>query len=520
MTQTEIISLLNPQRVTIIGSERSATTLVYDSRKVIPGCVFVALRGLTTDGHHYINDALQMGAHSIICETFDRNQIPTGFEGAIVEVDNTRKALAALAHAWHGYPSRHLRVIGVTGTNGKTTTTFIARKFFEARGETVGIIGTTGNFIGNQQIPTDFTTPEAPELCTLFAQMHNAGVTTVVMEVSSHALMMERVSGTTFAGAIFTNLTQDHLDFHSTMEEYAFAKKRLFDMLPPEAVAVVNHDDAYSDFMVRDCRAKTLIRFGRSASCDVLIQHEHLHLQSTDCIVTIGQTAVPNPVEIPVTIALVGRFNIDNMAGCLGLMWGLGWNNVAEISRVFSLLQPAPGRMQRLFLPNGAVAIVDYAHTPDALEKALLSCREILQSSDDNKPGTLWCVFGCGGDRDRTKRPKMGKIAAMIADKIITTSDNPRTEDPRQIIQEIVQGIPTEHRDDIRMMTDRAQAIRYALSLAQPGDLVLIAGKGHENYQIIGKEKIHFDDCEEILQFCHAHSGSTAISTGTYGLSQ
>jgi UDP-N-acetylmuramyl tripeptide synthase len=555
-------------------------SLCYDSRKVQHGSVFVAIRGLTVDGHTFIPAALQAGATVIVAEGLEgekeqaiENKSTTntlaaqhsrGQQAVFILVSDSRKALAVLAHTWYGEPSKHLRVFGVTGTNGKTTTTFVLKALIEACGgangvmtngksngtnngtsnnmshptpETVGIIGTTGNYIGGEMLPADFTTPEAPELCALLYEMKQRGATSVVMEVSSHALALERVYGTTFAGAVFTNLTQDHLDFHGTMEHYAAAKRKLFDMLPSEAIAVVNGDDERAAFMVRGTHARTILTVGRAEQNIIKISHEELSITSTAFALVI------NGVAYPFQMNLVGRFNVDNAVGCLALCYALSHliankQSIPEQSvpqpsaphlsaseqirlpadRIIACLQdglktasPAPGRMQRVPLPNGAAAIVDYAHTPDALEKALLTCRELLtselltnQQQDNAPPARLVCVFGCGGNRDRTKRPKMAAIAARLADVVIVTNDNPRMEDPNAIVEDILAGIPPERRTATSVQTDRAAAIGQALTSLQHGDIALIAGKGHENYQIVGAERLHFDDLEQVTSYIQA----------------
>jgi len=514
-------------------------SLQYDSRKCRSGAVFVAIEGLSVDGHDFIPQAISNGARVVVCERLPKQALKEQLAGAdpnllVVHVQDSRKALAALAHAWYAEPSKRVNVFGVTGTNGKTTTTFALKALLSALGENVGIIGTTGNYIGTEKLPTEFTTPEAPELCTLFDTMIQRGATSIVMEVSSHALALSRVHGVRFAGAIFTNLTQDHLDFHGTMEQYASAKKMLFDMLPPEAVAVGNADDAYCEFMLSKSPALQRCTVGRTPSATVRISNEELGITHTRFMLTFGGEQAQS-----FETSLVGRFNVDNIAGCLALCHTLYASQqskhqskaalLSSLQAATLLAQPAPGRMQRIALPNGAAAVVDYAHTPDALEKALLACRDIQSSAQSSaqdsfsatkntsntSPNTsprLVCVFGCGGNRDRTKRPAMGAIAARLADVVIVTSDNPRNEDPHEIVRDIVEGITrtpnAERRAEPVVIVERREAIRYALSLvlqaSDSQDIVLIAGKGHEDYQLIGNEKLHFDDVEEVQTFIRA----------------
>ena len=488
-------------RYTLLGDAhalaRGVRSVQYDSRRCEEDSLFVAIRGLRFDGHDFIDDAIARGARFIVAE--EERETPKNV--ALALTHDTRQALADIAHIWFDYPSEKMRVFGVTGTNGKTTCTFILRRLLEAMGETVGVIGTTGNYIADEALPSEFTTPESLELCELLTTMRKRGATSVAMEVSSHALALERVRGVRFAGAIFTNLTQDHLDFHGTMEEYALAKKRLFDMLSEDAVAVVNGDDAASSLMLSDSRAARAITFGRSADAEARIANERLSFARTHLSLNFKRKDSTSAV-VDVNIPLIGEFNCDNFAACAALVWGLGMP-LEDLRRAAQeRVEGAPGRMQRLPLLEGkAVAIVDYAHTPDALEKALQACRRLREQAAESEAshgGRIICVFGCGGDRDRTKRPKMGAIAATLADAVILTSDNPRTEDPLTIIDDILAGIPPERFSAIVVLPERREAIRAAVAQTQAGDIALIAGKGHETYQIIGAKKIHFDDAEEI----------------------
>lgn len=470
---------------------RAVTSVQYDSRKCTEDALFVAVPGLQADGHDFIRQAIERGARVIVAER--DVEVPTNV--SLVLVPESRKVLAQMAHIWHDKPSTKLRVFGITGTNGKTTCTFILKHLLEAMGEKVGIIGTTGNYIGNDIIPSTFTTPEAPELCALLNEMRKRGATSVVMEVSSHALSLDRVHAMTFAGAIFTNLTQDHLDFHGTMDGYALAKKMLFDMLPTDAIAVGNADDERCDFMLQDTEAAHRLRFGRSKSADVWIAEERLSFTRTELSLHIRNANSESILET--SMPLIGKFNCDNLAACVALVVALGCEADVLNDAIKNRVQGAPGRMQRLMLLNGqAVAIVDYAHTPDALEKALLACRELRDTSA--LKGRVFCVVGCGGNRDRTKRPKMGAIAAGLADAVTLTSDNPRNEDPLAILDDMLAGVPKEKFMATTVLADRREAIRHAVAQAQNGDIVLIAGKGHENYQILGTERIHFDDVEEV----------------------
>lgn len=459
---------------------RIITSVEYDSRRCSAGSMFVAVQGIGADGHTYIGDAVGRGASVVVCE----HPVEAGDDVTVVVVENSRRALALLCHRWYDEPARDMTIIGVTGTNGKTTTTFILKSLFESRGEKVGLIGTTGNYIGEEVLATDYTTPEAPELAALLARMRDAGIRTVVMEVSSHGLALDRVAGIRFAGAIFTNLTQDHLDFHPTMEAYAAAKKKLFDGLGAEAVAIVNGDDPHGAFMLSNCPARRFL-CGRAAAGDVRILHERFFLAETEF-----SLAMEHREPLVFVIPLIGRFNVENAAACAAYCLATGWQPELLVEAM-SHIRPARGRMERVVLPGGAVAVVDYAHTPDALEKALHTCRELVPPG-----GRLVCVFGCGGDRDRTKRPVMGGIASRLADVVIVTNDNPRREYPRSIIDDILGGVSGDV--PLHVIEDRAEAIAAAVTDSRPGDILLVAGKGHETYQIVGDRRFHFDDLEEV----------------------
>ncbi len=457
------------------------TSVECDSRRCGPGALFVAVASPEADGHDYIADAIRRGAKAVVCE-----RLPEAAGSVtIIHAVDSRKVLAAMCHRLHDYPARGMTVIGVTGTNGKTTTTFLLKSLLEARGERVGLIGTTGNYIGEEVLPANYTTPEAPELAALLARMRDAGIRTVVMEVSSHGLVLDRVYGMEFSGAIFTNLTQDHLDFHATMENYALAKKKLFDMLAPGAIAVSNGDDPYGAWMLQSSPAATKLLFGRKTENGIVIANEEYGLTSS-AFELYRSGCEPLRLAVP----LVGRFNVENVTACIGLCLAMGIAE-EELAEAVARIRPARGRMERIALPNGAVAIVDYAHTPDALEKALLASRELLRAQ-----GRVACVFGCGGDRDRTKRPLMGHIAWNLADAVIVTNDNPRRESPESIVADILGGMPDGHH--VQVMPDRAGAIAAAVAWSRSGDIILVAGKGHETYQIVGEVRLHFDDCEEV----------------------
>lgn len=467
-------------------------SIEHDSRKCGADSLFIAIKGTTTDGHNFIHTAIQNGAKAIICE-----YLPDILHDNVVyvTVDNSRQYAADIAHEFYDYPANRLKIIGVTGTNGKTSVTFILRNLLEASGYKCGIIGTTGNYIGNHYLPTSYTTPEAPELVQLLHQMVSEGMDYVCMEVSSHALIMHRVRGIRFTAALFTNLTHDHLDFHGTMDEYAKAKKILFDMLPDDALAIVNADSNYAHFMVKDTKA-TKFFVGTQTHCDTVIHSVYTALSGSDFSLTFNHSHCLSR-DVPFSVPLIGFFNIENIALCLALAveLGISYHSIQEIAPI---LRGAPGRMESLSLPSGAIAIIDYAHTPDALEKVLLSCRHILQTLTDNS-GKIITVFGCGGDRDKAKRPLMGHIASIHSDYVTITNDNPRTESPNAIAHDILKGfsrmLPTE------IILDRKQALAFALSLASFGDIVLIAGKGHESTQIIGTNHYTFNDKEIVADY-------------------
>ncbi len=474
--------------------EIEISSIQYDSRKCTEGSLFIALRGTKSDGHDFIGKAIQNGAIAIVCEKFPETLSSENL--TIIQVANTRETLAVISHTWFDEPTKNMRVIGVTGTNGKTTITFIMKSLFEAFGEMTGIIGTTGIFFAKTKIEATHTTPESLELAGIFRLMKDAGVRNVIMEVSSHALHQHRADCINFDSALFTNLTHDHLDYHQTMEEYAKSKKILFDMLTQNSTAMVFDNSPFSDFMISDTKATHKYLIGRTERSDIKITRENLDLFFSSYNLTFSKNTLVDAVLTDLKTKLVGRFNIDNSAICLA--WFLLKGYSPEMTRAFiGKANGAPGRMQRIKMKNGAVALVDYAHTPDALEKALLSCRDILITAG-KKDSKLISVFGCGGDRDKTKRPIMGQISSQISDISIVTSDNPRTENPEAIIDDIYSGISSGLLNKTHRIPNRHKAIEFAVRAANSGDIILVAGKGHENYQIIGIEKTHFDDCEEL----------------------
>lgn len=452
--------------------------LVYDSRRIGRGDCFFAASGTQCDGHDYIEAAVAAGARAVVCE-----RMPERLDPAVcyVAVSDTQAAMAAMAAAFYDHPSRQLRLVGITGTNGKTTTATLLYDLFRRLGYRAGLISTVVYRIDEERIESTHTTPDAIRLNEMMARMVEKGCDYCFMEVSSHAIVQERIRGLRFAGGIFSNITHDHLDYHKTFAEYLRAKKLFFDNLPREAFALINIDDRNGRVMVQNTAAsvKTLsLQSPADFRCKILETH-------------------PDGMELRIDgretwVRFLGRFNAYNLLSVYATARLLG-AEADETLRALSTLQPVSGRFEFVRAANGTTAIVDYAHTPDALEKVLQTVEEIRRA-----PQQLLVVCGCGGDRDRTKRPEMARIAARYATTAIFTSDNPRHEDPEAILDEMAAGLSADER--YLRIADRAEAIRTAVVLARPGDLVLIAGKGHETYQIIGDEKHHFDDKEEALR--------------------
>ncbi len=462
----------------------------YDSRNVDRSDCFVAMRGGGTDGHKFVEAAIERGAKVIVLERDDTLPDSYFMHSHVVKivVPDSRKALALMSANYFGHPSSQLTMVGVTGTNGKTTTTHLVKSILEAAGQRVGLIGTIEYKIGDEVIPASHTTPESLELNGMLARMLSSGCQSVSMEVSSHALHQSRVHGIDFDVAVFTNLTQDHLDYHGTMDEYFQAKKILFENLSEDAVAVTNCDDEWGMKIVSAAKGRA-ISYGVSEKADVRGTDMRLSLEGTTFNVRTGNK------DYPVSSTLVGRFNVYNILSAYSAGVALGFEH-EKIALGIGNVKNVRGRFERIASPKGWTAIIDYAHTPDALEKCLRTIHDVLPKE---RRGRIITVFGAGGDRDRTKRPLMGKIAGDLSDIAIVTSDNPRTEDPQRIINEIVEGMP--RKAAVTQEADRRSAIHSALRQARAGDVVLIAGKGHEDYQVIGKEKIHFSDREIVQDF-------------------
>ncbi|MFZ1978054.1 MAG: UDP-N-acetylmuramoyl-L-alanyl-D-glutamate--2,6-diaminopimelate ligase [Bacteroidota bacterium] len=473
-----------------VTQDISLAGLQYDSRKVQRNDCFVAIKGASSDGHRYLQAAIANGAKAVVVEDDQAIPDPLCMHAGVIKivVPDGRKALAQMAANYYGHPSRNMKVAGVTGTNGKTTTTHLLKSILESSGEKTGLIGTIEYCIGENVVPATHTTPESLELQRFFAAMEEEGCTAVSMEVSSHALDQSRVSGIDFDAAVFSNLTQDHLDYHGTMEKYFAAKKIFFDMLKPDACAVFNADDPYGLRIVESSSARK-ISYSIKQEADVRAEKVDLSMNGTSLEIFYGSG------KFTVTTPLIGRFNAYNVLSAVAAAFGLGISG-EKIKEGISRVTNVRGRFERIVSPKGWTAIVDYAHTPDALENCLKTIHDVLPKKER---GNIITVFGAGGDRDKTKRPLMGEVAGRLSDLVIVTSDNPRTENPETIVDEVLGGI-TQHASVLREV-DRALAIERALFAAKEGDVVLVAGKGHEDYQIIGKEKRHFSDREVIEQF-------------------
>ena len=449
--------------------------VIHDSRRVKKGFVFVAIKGAKFDGHDFAGEALEQGAAALVTER--KLDTPEGIPQIVVP--NARLALAALGACFYGEPSTQVRVIGVTGTNGKTTTTHLIKRIIEASGQQAGLIGTIGYQIGQRELPATTTTPESIDLQGYLADMVAANIRYAAMEVSSHALMQHRVAHLQFAAGVFTNLTRDHLDYHKTFEAYLDAKARLFEGLAPEAYAVLNADDPACGALRQRTRAH-VVTYGITGAADVTARVQAVTLDGMTFELRSGST------KLEIQSPLIGKHNVYNAlaASAVGLAFGLG---PEVIKKGLEGLHGVPGRLEPVPNTQGLHILVDYAHTPDALENVLSALKPLVK-------GRLLLVFGCGGDRDRTKRPIMGAIGEKWADLFWITSDNPRTEDPLRIIAEIEAGVKDRARH--RVEPDREAAIREAVKAARPGDLVLIAGKGHERYQIFKDTIVPFDDRE------------------------
>lgn len=471
--------LRNIKNVALTGSDNVEITGVnIDSRRIATGQLFVAMRGTQVDGHRFITKATEQGAAAVLCE-----ELPEVLSEGVtyVKVPSTEDVVGHVATAFYGNPSEKLKLVGATGTNGKTTIATLLYNMFRKLGYKCGLLSTVCNYIEEEVVPADHTTPDPIELNRLLAQMVDAGCQYVFMECSSHAIAQKRIGGLKFSVGIFTNLTRDHLDYHKTFENYRDAKKLFFDTLPKDAFAITNVDDKNGMVMVQNCKAKVKTYSTRSMA-DMKARILEFHFE--------GMYLEIDGREVGVQF--IGRFNVSNLLAVYGAALMLG-KQPEEILLVMSTLKSVSGRLEPIRGNDGVTAVVDYAHTPDALANVMQTLRDVL-----NGKGQLITVCGCGGDRDAGKRPVMAQEAVKASDKVILTSDNPRTEDPEAILDDMEAGLTEGQKRQVLRITDRRQAIRAAVAMAQKGDVILIAGKGHEDYQIIGTVKHHFDDREEV----------------------
>ena len=486
MELTQLLNSLHVIQVTGEVQRKDVADIVYDSRKVQKNSVFVAIKGYKTDGHKFLQDAINKGAVAVVVEDDDSipDELITHSKIAKLLVNNSRIALAELSKGFYKDPTSKLKLVGITGTNGKTTSTFILKNILQSVGYKTGLVGTIANYVGDVKVDSKLTTPESNDLNKFFYDMIEAGCSHAIMEVSSHSLVLNRVYGLDFSAAIFSNITSDHLDFHQTFDEYLNAKKILFDGLGSNSFAIINSDDSNSNKMIKDCKAK-IVTYGIADNSDYQIKNINYDLNGTDFTITNQN------VDYKIHTTLIGTFNAYNAASAFATAHSLGIDANKIVESIKSSPQ-VPGRFEVLGNRNKKV-IVDYSHTADSLEKALQAIREIVK--DKNQ---VVAVFGCGGDRDKTKRPIMGKIASELSDKVFVTSDNPRTENPYDIIKDILKGIS---KNNYEIEENREEAIKNAIQRSDDNAVILIAGKGHENYQEINGVRNHFSDQEIALKY-------------------
>ncbi len=457
------------------------TGVNIDSRRIKDGHLFIAMKGTQVDGHKFIPKAIELGAKAVLCEDMPSDRA----EGVCyVQVASTEDAVGPIATTFHGNPSKKLKLVGVTGTNGKTTIATLLYNIFSKMGHKCGLLSTVCNYIVDEQVPADHTTPDPIELNSLLERMVNAGCEYAFMECSSHAIAQKRIGGLTFAGGLFTNLTRDHLDYHKTFENYRDAKKAFFDMLPKTAFAITNADDKNGMIMVQNTKAKVKTYSIRSVA-DFKAHIIECHFEGMYLDICGHEVGVQ----------FIGKFNVSNLLAVYGAAVMLG-AQPEEVLITMSTLHSVSGRLEPIHAPEGYTAIVDYAHTPDALENVLKAIHEVLGGK-----GQLITVCGAGGNRDKGKRPLMAQEAVKQSDKVIITSDNPRFEEPQDIINDMLAGLDKQQMKKVITIVDRREAIRTACMMAQKGDVVLIAGKGHEDYQEIKGVKHHFDD-HEVVKEC------------------
>jgi UDP-N-acetylmuramoyl-L-alanyl-D-glutamate--2,6-diaminopimelate ligase len=463
----------------IVGNPQvEITSITCDSREASQGALFIAVKGVAVDAHRFIPDVVKRGAAAIVCE-----DLPVDMPDSVtfVQVADSHVALAVIASEWFDRPSEKLKLVGVTGTNGKTTIATLLYRLFTDAGYACGLLSTIENIVSHEVIPSTHTTPDPIELNSLLHKMVESGCEYAFMEVSSHSIDQDRIAGLHFAGGIFTNLTHDHLDYHKTMANYRNAKKKFFDNLPETAFALTNLDDKNGAVMLQNTRAKKLsYALKHDADFKGIIMESHFD----------GMLLKVNGTEV--YTQLVGRFNASNLLAIYGAALSLGFDK-DELLVEISKLHGANGRFDMVYSDNGIVGIIDYAHTPDALQNVLETINEVRCHKE-----TLFTIVGCGGNRDTTKRPEMAAVAVKLSDRVILTSDNPRNEDPDEIIRQMKAGITAEDSRKVLSITNRHEAIRTGVALAKKGDIILIAGKGHENYQEINGIKNHFDDKEEL----------------------
>jgi UDP-N-acetylmuramoyl-L-alanyl-D-glutamate--2,6-diaminopimelate ligase len=466
----------------VVGAtDIAVSSIAIDSRKVIKGTAFVAIKGVAQDGHDYISKAIELGAKVIVCENMPALQV----DGVTyIKVANTSEAVAYMAHQYYDAPSTKIKLVGVTGTNGKTTIATLLFKLFSELGYTCGLVSTVQNQIGDQIIPATHTTPDAVSLNELLNTMVDAGCSHVFMECSSHAVHQHRITGLVFTGALFSNITHDHLDYHKTFEAYIAAKKGFFDALPASAFAITNSDDKRGEVMLQNTKAKKL-SYGLKSSADY--KGKILENALTGLVMLVN--------EIEVHFRLIGEFNAYNLLAVYGAAINLGIESNTALTTL-SMLAGAEGRFDYIISNKQVIGIIDYAHTPDALENVLATIKKLRKGYEQ-----VITVVGCGGDRDKTKRPIMAQTACDLSDKVILTSDNPRTENPAQIIADMEAGLNTAAKRKYISILDRKEAIKAAVEFAKPEDIVLVAGKGHEKYQDINGVKHPFDDKAILLAF-------------------
>ena len=482
MKLSELISGLD--KIETIGDLSSdVVSIEYDSKRVKHGSLFIAIPGLIFDGNVFIQEAVRKGAAAIVTDKPEsKANIPT------VLVPDTRKAMAVIADKFYDSPQNSLMMTALTGTNGKTTTAYMIKSIFDACGVGCGLIGTIEHIVGEETIVSVNTTPESPEIHSFLSRMIKANQNACVMEVSSHALALSRVHGIRFRAVAFTNISRDHLDFHGDFENYLDAKSLLFSDLSGDSTAVVNLDDPHSEHIINVSRGGKVLTFGFNKGCDIYPVYFELKTRGSKVVLSTPSG------EMNFALSISGKFNIYNAMAATGIGLVCGFPT-DTIVRGLETLKSIRGRYEIIDEGQDFAVIIDYAHSPDALERILSSARELTK-------GRLISVFGCGGDRDKGKRPQMGEISTRLADYTIITSDNPRTENPEDIISDILEGINDTAK--FKTLSDREKGIEEALKDAEPGDTVVIAGKGHENYQIIGDKKYHFDDAESVRRLIKA----------------